>query len=116
MREPSSPCPRVGRLGFANGAFLTWTCPSLGEDLAPTGWENTATLKIGQKYIKNTKKKTIFGIFCIFLPYVASGGVSLFCRGPSFSLVRPALFLFVLFRTLGFFSIFQGYSLGPAKT
>ena len=39
--------------------------------------------KIRQKILSPPKK--VFGVFGVFLPYLACGGVSLFCRGPSFS-------------------------------
>ena len=40
---------------------------------------NTAALKIGQKYTKNTKSR-IWGTFGVFLPYFASGAIFLFSR------------------------------------
>ena len=56
----------------------------LGKTGPPTGEENTATLKIGQKYAKNTKKIG-FSVFLVYFCPILLGAVFLFCRGPSFS-------------------------------
>ena len=73
-------------MGLANHRFRdTRFATRVGKDLAPYRIGNHSnpqnSPKIHQKYSKNT----IFGISGVFLPYVACGGVFLFCRGPSFS-------------------------------
>ena len=59
----------------------------LGKDLAPYRIGKHSNPEIAQKYrSKRLTKNMIFGIFGVFLPYFACGGVLLFCsRGPSFS-------------------------------
>ena len=55
----------------------------LGKDLAPYRIGKHSNPQNREKIRQTYSKNTIFGIFCVFLPYFACGGVFLFCTGPS---------------------------------